>query len=119
MNGRIGLTIISILITGAFSVNTAGGQEDGPHAPDKGAYNEEYVPVGDYEVPVLINRSTGKVEYYWHDTDKRWVEAREFKGDLQRIYTDRKKIRQDRKLAEMQQELDRLHDESWSDRQWH
>lgn len=89
----------------------------GPQSPaeQEDVYRKDRAPVGRRELPILVNKLTGKVEYYWSEETKMWVEAGKRQAELQKQYDDRDKIRDERSFKQTQEEMNRLHDESFKE----
>ena len=85
-------------------------------------YDKETVPVDNTyacqvgcvsacEMPVLLNKMTKKIEYYWSTADNKWVVAGDQQTALQAMYDKREEIRTQRQLKSMQDEINKLHKE--------
>jgi hypothetical protein len=75
---------------------------------DKNLYMEDTLPYKEGELSVLINRNSGKVEYYWMDESDEWMAVGSEDKELQYLYENRNKIRKERQLRGMQQEMNAL-----------
>lgn len=77
---------------------------------DERVYYRDSVAVKKTGIPILVNRETLKVEYFWSYEDKAWIGADKSPFDLQKEYDE------GIQLSDMQAELNRMHDETWDDR---
>lgn len=69
---------------------------------------KEHVSNKGEDLVIAVNRDSGQVELYWSDVNREWrAPSREEQPNLQRLYN--KKIQ----LREMQDGLDRMHDDTW------
>ncbi|MDD5436450.1 MAG: hypothetical protein PHX20_02795 [Candidatus Omnitrophica bacterium] len=94
---------------------------------DESRYVRDTVPVDDTyayeigyggacEVPVLLNKDTGKVEYYRSYAEDKWIIAGNQEEALQGLYDRRQDIRDERRLKGMQDEMNRRNRASMSER---
>lgn len=98
-------------------------------AVDENRYNKDTVPVEESyacqvgnasacEEPVLLDKTTAKVKYYWSAAANRWMSAGNEQAILQDLYDKREEIRTRRKLKEMQDEMDKRRRESMTEGQY-
>lgn len=99
-----------------YAEEPAKGPADAPGQESQ--YSKDTVPVeGSYacqigydpacELPVLLNKETGRVEYFWSSSQNKWIAAGDQQITLQALYDKRKRIRDQRQLKEMQEEMDK------------
>ena len=88
-------------------------------AVDESSYQKAIIPIydnypdldgyeGEYEMPVLLDKATGKVTYYWAGSRKGWVDPGGQQKQLQDLYDNRKEIKSEHQLKQMQDEMDRM-----------
>jgi RNA polymerase-binding transcription factor DksA len=76
-------------------------------------YIKDTVPVGNRELPVLLNKDTKKVEYCRDEDKEEWVAADKSTIDLQKQYDDRVSIRDERQMRQTQKDLDEMEEDSF------
>jgi len=98
------ILIILIIVLVLVQLNSyAGGGE-------KDRYTEDAIDVSGKVYKILINPDSEKVVLFWSDESKGWIDVAQCPVDLNKEYQDRKTMR------DMQEELNRMRDESWDDR---
>ena len=97
-------------------------------AVDESLYVKDTVPVDNNyacqvgqaaacEAPILLNKTTKQVEYYWSAADNKWIGAGTQQQALQALYDKRKYVRTQRQLKQMQDEMDKRLRESMEEGQ--
>ena len=127
---KIILTVIFIVVS-MFAISAYGEEvkkDSTAITVNESLYDKESVPVENTyacqvgyasacEVPVLLNKITKKIEYYWSGADSKWVIAGDQQAALQDLYNKREAIRTQRQLKAMQDEMDRRARESMEEGQ--
>ena len=121
------IILMTVFITSSLcslcACDEAAKKDSAAIAIDESLYNKETIPVDNIyacqvgytsacEVPVLLNKATKKVEYYWSGADNKWVNAGDRQAAFQALYDKREEVRTQRQLKSMQDEMDRRHRES-------
>ena len=116
------LIIMTIVIASGLSFFYAHAEEPKQAAlvtaVDESLYNKDTVPVDNTyacqvgntsacEVPILLNKTTKKIEYYWSTDANGWVKSGDQQAALQALYDKREEIRTQRQLKRTQGEMDR------------
>ena len=106
------------------------GNRSVPATVDESMYNKDTVPIDSTyacqvgienacELPVLISKAGGKIEYYWSERDLAWMPAGSEQATLQSLYDRRKELRDERQLKSMREEMDRRQRQSLEDTATH
>lgn len=77
---------------------------------EKERYREDVVDSNGKEIKIKIDSDTGKVASFWDDASQGWVEAGLSPIDLNSVYSDKLTAH------DMQDELDRMKNDTWDDR---